>query len=162
MNYKTIEKSIAVLAIVIGILIAIVHYYYFEKLLLDRINNDREYNEPLGYFDLSFKMYIPLIMAAFYAIGGILLLLNTKAGWFCIVGISIFNFVSLLYTTLFSLETEKDMFEYAMIGIILLANCGFFLLFNKETMAKYNLKYSIIPILIGVTCLLVFLKDYLL
>lgn len=160
MNANTIEKSIAAIAIVIGVLIAIVHYYYFNTLLLDRINNDREYSEPLGYFDLSFKMYIPLIMAAFYVLGGILLLLNNKAGWFCVVVISTFNFFSLLGTTLFSLETEKDAFEYAVIGIILLANCGFFLLFNKATMAKYKLKYRLIPILIVSACLLVFLKDF--
>jgi len=161
MKSLSIQKVLALIAVLMGILMAISHYYYFTTLLSDRINNGlSEYEKPLGYFDLKFSFYIPLFAGFAYLLGGILLLLNKAPGWFLLVFITLYNFVQLTYTALFDLEVEKDWLEYVFIALLFLGNSTFFLLFNKATMQKFNLGYVVIPILLGVAIIAHVFKLY--
>lgn len=163
MNSKNIERALAVIAILMGLLMAVSHYYYFTTLLSDRINNGlSEYEKPLGYFDLKFAFYIPLLLGIAYFLSGVLLLLNKVPGWFLLVFITLYNFVQLAYTTVFDLDVEKDWLEYAFIALLFLGNSVFFLLFNKATMQKYNLSYFVIPILLGIAIIAQVFKLYFL
>lgn len=163
MKSLSIQKVLAFIAILMGMLMAISHYYYFTSLLADRINNGlTEYEKPLGYFDLKFAFYIPLLLGITYLLGGVFLLLNKVPGWFLLVFITLYNFVQLAYTTLFDLDVEKDWLEYAFIALLFLGNSVFFLLFNKTTMQKYNLSYYVIPILLGIAVIAQVFKLYFL
>lgn len=158
---KYIERALALLAIGIGILTAFAHYWYFNHLLLDRINNGREIGPPLGYTDLPWQMYIPLVLAVFYLLGGLLLLLNKPAGWFLLVMVSLYNLIYLLYTVVFESETEKDWLEYTIIAFILFGNSIFFALLNKGTMQKYNLSYKLVPVMVVAVIALVWIKNFI-
>ncbi len=158
-----INKVLPFIAILMGLLMAVSHYYYFTSLLSDRINNGiSEYEKTLGYFDLKFAFYIPLLLGLAYLSGGVLLLLNKVAGWFLLVFITLYNFAQLAYTTLFDLDVEKDWLEYAFIALLFLGNSVFFLLFNKATMQKYNLGYVVIPILLAIAIIANVFKLYFL
>lgn len=159
MNDK-IEKALAGIAVSAGVITMAAHYWYFKNLLLDRINNGNDIGAPLGYFDLNFNMYIPLILAFIYIAGGALLFFNIKAGWFVLIIVSLYNMLYVAYSVLFS-EIEKDWLEYTIMVLILLANSMFFLLLNKQTMQKYSLSYKVVPVLLLVAVGLVLMKSFL-
>lgn len=133
MVYIPIDKLLATLGVLIGLLFIAINIYCIIHFIetFHFFFPGKQFN--IWY--IKFSYYKAGFIGLMYLLGGILLFMNKKAGWYITIGISLINSLTILH----SYYVSDKLINYLIFILILAINSLFLFLFKKSVKGKYGI-----------------------
>lgn len=140
MVYIPLDKILASVGLLIGLILIWVDFYYVRQLYFSRLLAMNIGYREFSYLDINWRFYIPAIIGACYCIGSVLLFFKSKIGLYINVLTAFVVIILIMYRS-FEISKISDPLFWVLMFFILGINSLQLLLLKREIRNTYKLGF---------------------